>query len=53
MARRADHNWHLPWDQYLATLKPHERPTLPGSPATPSSTDTATTGVATKQILGA
>ena len=36
MARRADHNWHLPWDQYLATLKPHERPTLPGSPATPA-----------------
>lgn len=38
MARRADHNWHLPWDQYLATLKPHERPTLPGSPATPDHT---------------
>ncbi|OGN47296.1 MAG: MFS transporter [Caulobacterales bacterium RIFCSPHIGHO2_12_FULL_68_13] len=38
MARRADHNWHLPWEQYLATLKPHERPTLPGSPATPDHT---------------
>ncbi|NBB66198.1 MFS transporter [Pseudomonas sp. ODNR1LW] len=38
MARRPDHNWHLPWDQYLATLKPHERPTLPGSPATPDHT---------------
>ncbi|WP_395945758.1 MFS transporter [Brevundimonas sp.] len=35
MARRLDHNWHLPWDQYVATLKPHELPQLPGSPATP------------------
>lgn len=35
MARRSDHNWHLPWDQYVATLKPHEMPQLPGSPATP------------------
>jgi MFS family permease len=25
----------LPWAEYVATLKPHERPTLPGSPATP------------------
>ncbi|WP_292021723.1 MULTISPECIES: MFS transporter [unclassified Brevundimonas] len=32
---RADRHWHLPWDQYVATLKPHELPTLPGSPATP------------------
>ena len=32
MSRR---NWDLPWDEYLATLKPHERPALPGSPATP------------------
>ena len=32
MSRR---NWDLPWDDYLATLKPHERPALPGSPATP------------------
>ena len=29
------HNYHLPWHQYLETLKPHERPMLPGSPATP------------------
>jgi len=28
-------DWNLPWDDYLATLKPHERPALPGSPATP------------------
>jgi MFS family permease len=28
-------NDHLPWTQYLETLKPHERPMLPGSPATP------------------
>ncbi|MFC5374246.1 MFS transporter [Brevundimonas faecalis] len=32
MSRR---NWDLPWEEFLATLKPHERPTLPGSPATP------------------
>ncbi|HUH10072.1 MAG TPA: MFS transporter [Brevundimonas sp.] len=32
MSRR---DWDLPWDEYLATLKPHERPSLPGSPATP------------------
>lgn len=32
MSRR---DWNLPWDDYLATLKPHERPALPGSPATP------------------
>ena len=32
MSRR---DWDLPWDDYLATLKPHERPALPGSPATP------------------
>jgi tryptophan halogenase len=25
----------LPWTEYVATLQPHERPTLPGSPATP------------------
>ena len=29
------HTWHLPWDQYVETLKPHERPMMPGSPATP------------------
>ncbi len=28
-------NWHLPWEQYVETLKPHERPMMPGSPATP------------------
>ncbi len=28
-------NWHLPWHQYVETLKPHERPMMPGSPATP------------------
>ncbi|GAA0617985.1 MFS transporter [Brevundimonas kwangchunensis] len=28
-------NFHLPWAQYVETLKPHERPMLPGSPATP------------------
>lgn len=32
MSRR---NFLLPWDEYLATLAPHERPMLPGSPATP------------------
>ncbi|GAW41211.1 hypothetical protein SH203_01615 [Brevundimonas sp. SH203] len=31
----ARNNWHLPWDQYVETLKPHERPMMPGSPATP------------------
>lgn len=31
----AHNNWHLPWDQYVETLKPHERPMMPGSPATP------------------
>lgn len=35
MSRR---HWDLPWDDYLATLKPHERPVLPGSPATPDHT---------------
>lgn len=35
MSRR---HWNLPWDEYLATLKPHERPMLPGSPATPDHT---------------
>jgi MFS family permease len=30
---RAPHN--LPWAEYVRTLQPHERPTLPGSPATP------------------
>lgn len=28
-------NWDLPWHEYVATLKPHERPMMPGSPATP------------------
>jgi len=28
-------DWDLPWEEYSATLKPHERPMLPGSPATP------------------
>lgn len=32
MSRR---DWDLPWEAFLATLKPHERPALPGSPATP------------------
>lgn len=32
MSRR---NFHLPWAEYVETLKPHERPMLPGSPATP------------------
>ncbi|MBB5771736.1 MFS family permease [Brevundimonas vesicularis] len=31
----AGNNWHLPWEQYVETLKPHERPMMPGSPATP------------------
>ena len=26
---------HLPWEQYVETLQPHERPMMPGSPATP------------------
>src|SRR4051812_7053129 len=26
---------HLPWETYVGTLKPHERPMMPGSPATP------------------
>lgn len=32
MSRR---DWDRPWDEFLATLKPHERPVLPGSPASP------------------
>lgn len=28
-------NFDLPWHEYVETLQPHERPTLPGSPATP------------------
>lgn len=35
MSRR---NFHLPWADYVETLKPHERPMLPGSPATPDHT---------------
>ncbi|HEX8662323.1 MAG TPA: MFS transporter, partial [Brevundimonas sp.] len=35
MSRR---NFHLPWAQYVETLQPHERPMLPGSPATPDHT---------------
>ncbi|HEY4586371.1 MAG TPA: MFS transporter [Brevundimonas sp.] len=35
MSRR---HWDMPWEDYLATLKPHERPVLPGSPATPDHT---------------
>lgn len=31
-------NFHLPWEQYVETLKPHERPMFPGSPATPDHT---------------
>ena len=27
----ARNNWHLPWEQYVETLKPHERPMMPGS----------------------
>ena len=33
MSQRRD--FSLPWDQYVETLQPHERPMLPGSPATP------------------
>src|SRR5690606_35449669 len=32
MSRR---NFHLPWSEYVQTLQPHERPLIPGSPATP------------------
>lgn len=32
------HNFHLPWSEYVETLKPHERPMMPGSPATPDHT---------------
>ena len=35
MSRR---NFHLPWADYVETLKPHERPMMPGSPATPDHT---------------
>lgn len=35
MSRR---NFHLPWSEYVETLKPHERPMMPGSPATPDHT---------------
>jgi MFS family permease len=28
-------NFQLPWAQYVETLQPHERPMMPGSPATP------------------
>ena len=35
MSRR---NFALPWAQYVETLQPHERPMLPGSPATPDHT---------------
>jgi len=35
MSRR---HWDLPWEEFVATLKPHERPVLPGSPATPDHT---------------
>ena len=31
----APNDWRLPWEQYVETLKPHERPMMPGSPATP------------------
>jgi MFS family permease len=31
-------NYALPWAQYVETLQPHERPMLPGSPATPDHT---------------
>ena len=29
------HHWNLPWEDFFATLKPHERPVMPGSPSTP------------------
>jgi len=32
------HTWDLPWHEYLKTLKEHERPVMPGSPATPDHT---------------
>ncbi|MDQ8029225.1 MAG: MFS transporter, partial [Brevundimonas sp.] len=35
MSRR---NFSLPWAEYVQTLKPHERPMFPGSPATPDHT---------------
>lgn len=35
MSRR---NFNLPWAEYVQTLKPHERPMFPGSPATPDHT---------------
>ncbi|RZJ40660.1 MAG: MFS transporter [Brevundimonas sp.] len=35
MSRR---NFNLPWADYVQTLKPHERPMFPGSPATPDHT---------------
>ena len=35
MSRR---NFTLPWHEYVETLQPHERPMLPGSPATPDHT---------------
>ena len=35
MSRR---NYALPWARYVETLQPHERPMLPGSPATPDHT---------------
>jgi hypothetical protein len=31
-------NFALPWHEYIETLQPHERPMLPGSPATPDHT---------------
>jgi len=31
-------NFHLPWSEYVETLQPHERPMMPGSPATPDHT---------------
>ena len=37
MSRR---NFHLPWHEYVQTLEPHERPMMPGSPATPSHSPT-------------
>ena len=35
MSRR---HWNLPWEEFFATLKPHERPVMPGSPSTPDHT---------------
>lgn len=44
-------NLHLPWHEYAATLKPHERPMLPGSPPTPDHTTLRRWAYATVGVL--